>query len=67
MRDANRGAADHQFLQGGLHGAFRFGVERTGGFVQHENRRVLLNGPGDGDALALAAGQHHAFSPTIVS
>ena len=58
---ANSRAAFHQFVQRGLHGAFGFGVERAGGFVEDENRRVLQNRAGDGEPLALAAGERHAF------
>jgi hypothetical protein len=61
VRDANGRAALHQFVERGLHGAFGFGVERAGGFVQDQNRRVLQNGAGDGEALALAAGKRDAF------
>ena len=61
VRDANRRAAFHQFVERGLHGAFGFGVERAGGFVENENRRILQNGAGDGEALALAAGKRNAF------
>ena len=61
MRDANRGAALHQFVERGLDGAFGFGVERAGGLVQNQNRRVVQDGAGDGDALALAAGKRDAL------
>ena len=61
VRDANGRAALHQFVERGLHGAFGFGVERAGGFIQNQNRRVLQNGAGDGEALALAAGKGNAF------
>jgi len=61
VRDANCGAAFHQFIKRGLHRAFGFGVERAGGLVQNQNRRVLQNGAGDGQALALAAGKGNPF------
>ena len=32
-------------------------VERGGGLVEHQDRRVLQDHAGDGDALALAAGE----------
>lgn len=40
-----------------LDDAFRFVVQRTGGFVEDENARVGDQRAGDGDTLALAAGQ----------
>ena len=43
----------HQFL-------FIFGVNIGRGFVQNDDRRVLHNRPGDGNALALAAGKRAA-------
>ena len=36
-----------------LHQDFIFRVERGSGFVQQQDRRVLENGAGDGEALAL--------------
>ena len=36
---------------------FIFGVNIGSGFVQNDDRRVLHNCPGDGDALAFAAGK----------
>ena len=61
VRNANRGAALHQFVERRLHGALGFGVERAGGFVEDENWSVFQNGAGDGEALALAAGKGNAF------
>ena len=43
-----------------MDGGFDFGVERAGGFVEQQNRRVFEHNAGDGDALALAAGEFHA-------
>jgi hypothetical protein len=53
--DDERGAPAHGRFQRALHQAFRFGVERAGGFVQQQQRRVLEQRARDGDALALAA------------
>ncbi len=39
---------------------FGFRVEAGRGFVQNQNARVGQDGAGDGDALALAAGEFHA-------
>ena len=43
-----------------LHQRLAFGVEGRGRLVEKEDRRVLEQRPGDGEALALAAGQRHA-------
>jgi hypothetical protein len=58
--DHQRGAAAHDAVERGLDVALGFGVERRGGFVEDEDRRVLQQRPGDGQALALAAGEQHA-------
>ena len=60
MRDHQRGAARHQVFQRVLHGALALGVERGGGFVEQQDRGILQQGAGDGDALLLAAGQARA-------
>ena len=43
-----------------LHRALALGVERAGRLVEEEHRGVAQDGAGDGQPLALAAGQHHA-------
>ena len=58
--DGDGGARLHQALQGFLHQAFALRVEGGGGFVQDEDGRVLQDGAGDADALALPAGQASA-------
>jgi hypothetical protein len=58
--DHQGGAALHQPFQRRLHQRLALGVERRGGFVQQQDRRVLQEGAGDGDALALTAGQPQA-------
>ena len=45
-----------RFLDRGLD----LGIERRGRLVQHQDRRILDDHAGDGDALALTAGQLHA-------
>ena len=50
----------HQRVERGLHVALGFAVERRGGFVENQDRGVFEHGAGDGDALALAAGEPHA-------
>jgi hypothetical protein len=60
VRDGDRGAAPHGDLQRGLHRAFALGVERRGGLVEQQQRRVLQHRARDGHPLALAAGQAQA-------
>ena len=43
-----------------MDGGFDFGVERAGGFVEQQDRRVFEHDAGDSDALALTAGEFHA-------
>ena len=50
-----RGAAVHQAIERLLHQRLAFGIERRGRLVEQQDRRVLQDGAGDGDALALAA------------
>ena len=61
VRDGDDGFAGGEFFQGGLDHAFAFGVQRGGGFVQEEDRSVLQQGSGDGEALLLAAGELTPF------
>ena len=68
MGDGEGGAPLHQREQAGLDQLLGLGVDRRGGFVQDQYARVVEDGAGDGDALALAAGEPlAAFSPTRVS
>ena len=60
MRDHQRGAVAHQFLQRGLHQGLGFGIERRSGLVEQQQRRVAQDRARDGDALALAARQRDA-------
>ena len=55
MGDDQRGAALRQLGQRALDGHFGGGIERRGGFVEDEDRRVLEEDAGDGDALLLSA------------
>lgn len=55
VRDDERGAALHQLVQRVLDFAFGVGVQRGCGLVQDKDARVLEEGAGDGDALALPA------------
>src|SRR5690606_8375459 len=57
VRDHERGAAAHELVERRLNLRLALAVERAGGFVQDEDGRVLEEGAGDGDALALSAGE----------
>ena len=60
MRDDERGAAARYAFERVLYLAFGEGVERRGRLVEHQDRRRLQDGAGDGDALLLAARQLEA-------
>ena len=51
----------HQLLHGLLQQVLTFSVQRTGRLVKQQYRRIFQYGPGDGDALLLAARQAGAF------
>ena len=57
MRDDDRRASLAQFRDRLLHVALGFGVERRGRLIEQDDRRVLDQRAGNGDALALAAGE----------
>ena len=57
MRQDQRGAAGHQPVQRLLDHRLVLGVDRGQRLVQHQDRRVAQQRAGDGDALALAAGE----------
>ena len=57
VRDHQHGAALHQAFERQLHLGLGLAVERAGRLVEEKDRRVLVDGAGDGDALALAAGE----------
>ena len=65
VRDHQGGAVAHQALQRLLDQLLRFGVERAGRLVQHQDRRVLEDRARDRDALALAAGKRVAGLPDL--
>ena len=58
--DGDHGLAGHQRVEARLDRGLDLAVERRGRLVQHQDRRVLQDHAGDGDALALAAGELHA-------
>ena len=50
----------HQLGERLLDHELALGVQVRGRLVEDENRRILQEGAGDGDALALASGEAHA-------
>jgi hypothetical protein len=58
--DDQRRAVLHDVVQRVLDMALRLGVERRGRLVENQDRRVLQDGAGDGQALALTAREEHA-------
>src|SRR4051812_32544740 len=54
MGDDEGGPTLDQFLNRRLDKRFGFGIQRRGRLVEDQDRRVLDQGAGDGDALALA-------------
>jgi hypothetical protein len=61
--DDEGGAVLHQVFEGLLHEFFGGRIEGARGFIKNEDGRVLEQGAGDGDALALAAGELYAALP----
>ena len=55
VRDGDHGLAGHQPREALLDRRLDFRIERRGRLVEDEDRRVLQEHAGDGDALALAA------------
>ena len=61
MGDDHGGAPAHEFAEGRLHLAFGFRVQGRGRLVEQQDGGVLERRPGDGQALALAAGKLDAL------
>src|SRR5206468_11929630 len=61
--DDERGAVRHQSVDRLLYQALGLHVERAGGLVQDQNRRIAQQGARDRDALSLAAAQTRAPLP----
>jgi hypothetical protein len=55
VRHDQGGATQHEFLQGVLHQALRFVVQRRGCLVQNQNGRVFVQRAGNRQALTLSA------------
>ena len=60
VSDDDGGAAAHDGFEGLLDGAFAFGVEGGGGFVEDEDGCFAEDGACYGEALSLAAGEVEA-------
>ena len=60
VRNRNHRLALHEPVQTFLDGRLDFAIQRAGGLVQQQNRRVLEHDACNSDALALAAGKLHA-------
>ena len=60
MRDHERGAVAHELLERVLHQPLALRIERAGGLVEQQDRRILEDGARDGDALLLAAREPRA-------
>jgi hypothetical protein len=60
MGDDDRRPAGHRGFQCRLHDALALGVEAAGRFVEQQQRRILEDRTGNGDALALATGEANA-------
>ena len=67
MGDDDGRAVGLQHVEGAAHRLLVHRVEMRGRLVQDQDRRVLEEGAGDGDALALAAGELVPRSPTAES
>ena len=59
MRDDKGRASLGDRIEGRMQARLRFRIEGRSGLVENENRRVLEQRAGDGNALPLAAGQQH--------
>ena len=64
MGNDQHGLVGHDVVKAVLDQAFGLGIEAGGGFVQHQDRRVLEQRPGNGDALALPSRQ---FDPAFAN
>ena len=58
--DHKGGAILRQFFQALLHHPLAFIIQRAGGFIKDQNRRVFQKDPGNGKPLLLPAGEFDA-------
>ena len=57
VHDQDRGPAGHDLAQSVVDRLFDGGIDSTGGIVKDEDAGISEDGPGQGDALALPAGE----------
>ncbi|MMZ68205.1 hypothetical protein D1872_308590 [compost metagenome] len=57
--DDQRGTAFHHMIQRCLDMPLGLGIQDRSCFIENQQRSVLEQGPGNSQALALAAGQQH--------
>ena len=67
MRDHQHRAALHQVGQRGLHQRFALGIERRGGLVENQNRRVLRMARAMARRCRSPPESRKPFSPITVS
>jgi hypothetical protein len=58
--DDHGGMSCEQLFHLLLHGALGFAVEGTGRLIEHDDRRAVIDGPGDRNALPLPARERKA-------
>ena len=64
--DDEGGAAVHDEVHAAADQVFGFGIDAGGGVIEDEDARVGEDGPGDGQALLLPAGEGEPRSPSSV-
>ena len=65
MGDDDSRTSLHKVIQGTLHKALALGIQCRSGFVEDENRGILVDGTGDREALALTPGELTPAVPDI--
>ena len=61
--NGENGTVAHYAVESILHQSFRHCIQRTGGFIQHQDRRVFQNGTGNRHTLFFTAGKPESFFP----
>ena len=65
VRNDDRGPAAAKFFHGFLNERFRFIVQRAGGFIKDQHRRIFQEDPRKTDPLFLSAGKTHAIFTAV--